>query len=405
MQLIQAAAGLLLSVLLTACGGSNNNNPNFGSGDANPFAGYSSTVYSAESAWLCHPSLAAADNSCAGNLDATRVFADGSTEIELHSRAADPKVDCFYVYPTVSGDPGVNSDLEAGPEEVFATLSQAALYTRFCRVFAPIYRQVTIAALAQGLDAFASGEQAAYSDVLDSFKHYMANENNGRGVILVGHSQGAAHLERLVVETIETDDYLLRHLVSAHLLGIPIHTPEGSDLGDFQQVPVCRTADQTACVVNFSIYRVGDPDLAANRAFFGTPMDGAPAICTHPAALSGGSASLNAYFPVGSIPILGSLIIPRADGPFADPNTAPPITTPFYTMPDFISAECVRDNNGISYLSATAHADPDDPRADDFNGEFLIFPGWGLHLVDMTLALGDLVELGQSQAEAWLQDH
>ena len=72
-------------------------------------------------------------------------------------------------------------------------------------------------------------------------------------------------------------------------------------------------------------------------------------------------------------------------------------------MPDFISGQCVLDENGISYLEATANADPLDPRADDFNGEFVIFPGWGLHLVDMTLPMGDLVDLGSAQATSWLQ--
>ena len=73
-------------------------------------------------------------------------------------------------------------------------------------------------------------------------------------------------------------------------------------------------------------------------------------------------------------------------------------------MPDFISGECVLDDNGVSYLEASAHADPTDPRADDFNGEFNGYTGWGLHLVDMTLPMGDLVDLGHDQANAWLKD-
>lgn len=401
MNRILTASILILGSLLIAC--SDGSDQRMDQGPSNPFAGFVSAIYSDGDNWLCHPSLTDADNVCSSNLDATRVFADGSTEIEPHVRAADPKVDCFYVYPTNSGDPGINSDLEVGPEEIFITVAQAARYSRFCRVFAPVYRQVTLAALAQGFDTFYSGEAMAYGDVLDSFKHYMANDNNGRGVILIGHSQGSVHLQRLIAETVEPDEYLLQRLISAHLLGWPVRTPEGSDFGDFQQVPVCRTADQTACVVNFSIYRNEDPGLAANVAFFGTPLDGATAVCTNPAALSGGSASLDAYFPVESIPILGALIIPRADGPYADPDTAPPITTPFYTMPDFVSGDCVLDDNGVSYLEATAHADPTDPRADDFNGEFLGFPGWGLHLLDMTLPMGDLVNLGEDQANAWLQ--
>jgi len=396
------ALTLVLVSLLTACSDSNNNGTQVDQGSPNPFASFVSTVYSGDDNWLCHPALRAQDNVCASNLDATLVFADGSSKIEPHNRAADPKVDCFYLYPTVSSDPGTNSDLELGAQEIFATLNQAARYSRFCRVFAPVYRQVTFSAIRGGTSSEAGA--IAYADVLDSFKHYMGKHNNGRGFILIGHSQGAGHLKKLIAEIVENDEYLLQHLVSAHLIGSAVRKPEGADVGgDFQQVSVCRTYDQTGCVINYSTYRQSDPELAAGLAVFGTPSNGLTAVCTNPAALSGGDASLNSYFPVASGAI-GALMSKRADGPYADSASAPPITTPFYAMPDLISGQCVLDENGISYLEATAHADSLDPRADDFNGEFVVFRGWGLHLVDMNLLLGDLVDLGSGQAEAWLQD-
>lgn len=399
-----SASILMLASLLTACSDSNNNSVD--QGPPNPFSGYDSVTYREGRNWLCHPSLADTDNVCASNLDTTRVFADGSTEIERHVRATDPLVDCFYVYPTASGDQEINSDLLPGAEEIDIALNQAARYSRFCRMFAPVYRQVTLFALTSGFENYVLGEPIAYADVLDSFKHYMANDNNGRGVILIGHSQGSGHLKNLIADTIEPDDYLLKHLISAHLLGWPIHTPEGADIGgDFQQVAVCRTADQTGCVVNYSIYRDSDPQREAGLAAYGTPNKDGPAVCTNPAALSGGAASLDSYFSVEPYPgLLGDLVIQRADGPFADPASAAPITTPFYSMPDFINGQCKEDENGINYLEATANRDPLDPRADDFNGEFLGVVGWGLHLVDMTLPLGDLVALGAAQSEAWLQD-
>ena len=404
MNRILIALTLALSSLLAACSDSNNNDPLVDQGPPNPFAGFVSAVYTQGSNWLCHPALADADNVCASNLDATLVFADGSSEIEPHTRAANPEVDCFYVYPTVSGDPGTNADLEQGAEEIFTTLNQAARYSRFCRVFAPVYRQVTLAAIVAG--TFSEGGAVAYADVLDSFKHYMANDNNGRGFILIGHSQGSSHLRRLIADTVETDDHLLNRLVSAHLIGSAVRIPDGADIGgDFQQVSVCRTSDQTGCVINYSIYRQSDPELAAGLAVFGTPSNGLTAVCTNPAGLAGGSASLNSYFPVAAVPgVIDALIVKRADGAYADSASAPPLTTPFYAMPDFISGQCVLDENGISYLEATVQADPLDPRADDFNGEFVAFPGWGLHLVDMTLPMRDLVDLGAAQAESWLQD-
>jgi hypothetical protein len=391
---------LVAAVLTGAC--SNSNNGTIQITEPNPFPGYSSAIYGGTDNWLCHPGLVDADNICASDLDTTRVFANGDTEIVPFNAAAQPEVDCFYVYPTVSADSGGNSDLEEGPEEIFTVLNQAARYSAFCRVFAPVYRQATIAAIFSGA---APEPTLAYGDVLDSFKHYIANHNEGRGFILIGHSQGASHLRRLVAETVEAEDYLLDRMISAHLIGSAVRTPAGADVGgDFQEVPVCRNSDQTGCVVSYATYRDTDPFLAAGRGRFGTPREGALAICSNPAALAGGSAVFEPYFPIAANPRLDAVIIKRAQGPYANPASAPPIATPFYTMPDFIRGECKLDGNGISYLQATALGDPDDPRADDFNGEFIVGDGWGLHLVDMTIALGDLVALGASQAQSWLQD-
>ena len=397
----KTAAIFLLITLFSACS-SDNSNGQADSAIALPFDGYNSELYSSSENWLCHPSLTDEEDVCSSNLDNTRVYADGSTEVEPFTRAPDPQVDCFYVYPTYSTDEGDNSDMQEGPGEIYATLSQAARYSQFCRVFAPVYRQTTIGALfSGGTPDFA----LAYVDVLDSFKHYIANDNRGRGFILIGHSQGSSHLRRLIAEVIETDDYLLDHMISAHLLGTSVNKPEGVEVGsEFRQVPVCRTADQTGCLVSYATFRSTDPFLAAGQVRFGAPLNGEPAICSNPAALTGGSANLSGYFPLAPDPVLDGFIIKRAAGPFADPANAPLITTPFYSMPDLITGKCVVDGNGTSYLEATVHADPSDPRADDVNGEFRFGNGFGLHLVDMTLALGDLVTLGAAESEAWLQD-
>ena len=123
--------------------------------------------------------------------------------------------------------------------------------------------------------------------------------------------------------------------------------------------------------------------------------------CTNPAALPGGSATLAPYFPVASNPQLAAFIIKRADGPFANQENSPAIATPFYSMPGFLSGECATGPTGIGYLRVVVNSDPADPRADDFNGEMILLD-WGLHLVDMTVAMGNLEQLGALQADAWL---
>jgi hypothetical protein len=96
-----------------------------------PFAGYSSEVYIDPATWLCRPD---AEDVCDTNLDAEVIEADGTRTTEVFEESADPPVDCFYVYPTVSSDPGANSDLEPGGGEATAVLSQVARLAGSCRV-------------------------------------------------------------------------------------------------------------------------------------------------------------------------------------------------------------------------------------------------------------------------------
>ena len=100
--------------------------------------------YADKANWLCWPGR---DDACAGDNTATVIQADGAMAVETW--AADPKapVDCFYVYPTVSNDPGVVSDMTANAEERRVVEQQLSRLGAKCRVYAPLYRQFTLTAL------------------------------------------------------------------------------------------------------------------------------------------------------------------------------------------------------------------------------------------------------------------
>ena len=136
-------------------------------------------------------------------------------------------------------------------------------------------------------------------------------------------------------------------------------------------------------MVSYATFRDTSPPPA--DSLFGRPRDGeGVAACTNPAALGGGPAELTPYYD-SSVQV------------YANPSAAPEITTPFVTFPGLVSAECVvRD--GFSYLEITVAGDPDDPRIDDVDGD--LTPEWGLHPVDVHLAMGDLVDLAERQAAA-----
>src|SRR5262245_23839640 len=97
--------------------------------------------------WLCRPQLDKSKNACDVDLTATIVEANGKTSIEKWQPNPKAEIDCFYVYPTVSLDTTPNSDMIAGPEERSVVLQQLARFGSQCRIFAPLYRQLTLPAL------------------------------------------------------------------------------------------------------------------------------------------------------------------------------------------------------------------------------------------------------------------
>jgi hypothetical protein len=347
--------------------------------------------------WLCRPG---GKDSCAVDLTTTVVAADGTLNREAWAADPNAPIDCFYVYPTVSRDTTPNSDLVAGPEEHSVIRSQFARFASTCRPFAPLYRQVTLTALRAGMSgqAMAVDRELGYSDVLAAWNHYLEHDNDGRGVVLIGHSQGSGVLTRLIAEQIDGKPIQDR-IVLALLLGTSLPVPEGKPVGGaFQHMPLCQSAKQTGCVIAYASFRSTVPPPAAS--LFGRVRgggEGMAAACVNPAALGGGSSELHAYLSAGGTG--GSAADP---GPWVTPAKA--IDTPFVSVPGLLTGECVV-RNGAHVLEVTVHGDAADPRVDDIVGDVLrdgvVQEGWGLHLIDVNLVMGDLVELVAQHARAW----
>jgi hypothetical protein len=252
-------------------------------------------------------------------------------------------------------------------------------------------------------DAYA----VAYGDVLAAWQHYLEHDNGGRGVILVGHSQGASHLNRLLREEIDGDAAVRDLIVAAYLAGSAVQVPIGEVVGgDFENIPLCIAPDRFGCVVTWAAFRATEPP--PDDSLFGRGGEGTEAGCTNPAALRGGAADLRAIFPAhhgsnilspGGPPQTGA-VEPWADAAVVDADAYAAFD--WVEVPGLLSGECVNER-GFNYLEVTVNADPADPRADDIPGN--LTPQWGLHLVDMNLVMGDLVALANSQAAAWIAAH
>ncbi|AKJ27439.1 DUF3089 domain-containing protein [Caldimonas brevitalea] len=390
MTMLKPALAAALAVLtLAACGVSP---PRGGASD--DAQAPSTSVYSRSESWLCRPGR---QDACSGLLDSTTLLPGGTQRRDAWRPATLPPIDCFFIYPTISSDTTPNSDMTPGPEEVRVVQQQFARFGSQCRLFAPVYRQVTLAALAArvaGRDVGAD-PQRAYQDVAGAWRHYLEHDNGGRGVVLIGHSQGARLLAELIQREIEGRPVQAR-LVSALLIGSNLEVARGSDTGGtFRTLPLCRSARQTGCVIAYVSFREDAPPPPDSR--FGRPSaPGRQVACTNPAGLGGGRGGLDAHLPAR--PGLPGQPAPQGEWAAAAQQAG----TPFLAVPGLLSARCV-DTPEASYLAVRTEPAAGRPR--DLPLDFVVggklLKDWGLHLVDVNLALGNLVDIVGRQAQAY----
>jgi hypothetical protein len=344
--------------------------------------------YSNGKSWLCRPDLPRDMNACRVDNTTTVVSAEGTFTRETWQANPNAPIDCFYVYPTVSTDPTPNSDMIADPAERNVIRQQFARFGSVCRPFAPLYRQITLAGLRRSLagGGRAPFEQGVhYDDVRDAWNYYVEHENRGRGFVLVSHSQGSFILAELIRRAI--------------LLGTTLAVPKGKDVGGaFQHVPLCHASSQTGCVITYASFRSTIPP-PANTLFGKVAGADMVAACTNPAALGGGSGPLHAHLSKDGTSIVGN----TPPKPWVTPER--PVETPFVSVPGLLTAQCATNENA-TYLEVTVHGDPSDPRADDIVGDLNGANGqpqanWGLHLIDVNLSMGNLIEIVRQQAKAF----
>ncbi|ROO88974.1 DUF3089 family protein [Actinocorallia herbida] len=345
--------------------------------------------------WLCAPDLAS--DPCQGGLPTTDERT-GKTTTVPESRP----VDCFYVYPTVSQEPTPNASLKATPPVTSIARHQAARFSDVCEVWAPVYRQRTLTALAvgglYGPELQAESARIAYGDVVAAWKEYLARSEDGRGVVLIGHSQGTGVLRRLIREEIDPDPAARARLVSGLLLGGTVAVRKGTDRGgDFQHVPLCEAEDQTGCVLSYASFsKEPGEDTLFGRVPAEDNGSGFPsgpdyeAACTNPTSLRHNLPGV-AKTILRTDPVPGLLGIAALITYGGRPPTA---ATPWLVPSDRYVVRCVHEN-GAHVLRVTGlpgsralHAAP--------------LPTWGIHLLDVNIALGDLLRIVGKQSAAYM---
>jgi hypothetical protein len=354
----------------------------------NTAAGRAASARPTKTVWLCRPG--AADDPCTHSLRATVVASTPeSSNDPAPAVTANPAFDCFYVYPTVSIELRLNSNLIAQRTEEAAAVAQASRFSQVCRVWAPMYRQATTLGLSL---SFALGRPAmlegiAYAGLRNAFEDYLKHDSDGRPIVFIGHSQGSVMLIDLLRNVVETSPSLKGRLALAIIPGGDVEVRPGSALGGtFASIPLCTHTGETGCVIAYSSFPAAPPAAAAlGRSGRGVALQsgqtgtrGLEVACVNPAALSGRSwGSLDPYLPA------------KVPGP-----------TPWFAYPGLYRARC-ETAAGAAWLDVT--------KAPGASGPAVIKetlgPDWGYHAEDINLALGNLVRDVAAAEDAWARSH
>jgi Protein of unknown function (DUF3089) len=327
--------------------------------------------------WLCAPQLA--KDPCNPKLQVVSVPATGaSTTMTLAKHPG--ATDCFYVYPTVSKQLRINATLAIEKAEINVAADQAGPFSSVCTVYAPMYRQVTVLGLAKGL-AISVGNQrelnVAYDGVLKGFEAFLASIPPSHHFVLLGHSQGATMLIRLIAAKVDPNPALRARLVSAILLGGNLTEPNGKDVGAaFKNIPLCSSATQNGCAVAYSSFLETPP----TNSFFGIPGQGVSKLwnqtgsaglqiaCVDPSQLLGVSPTVTPLFP-------------NKQG------------IGYFTYPGLYTAGCQHDpSDNATWLQVNVQPKPVNGNSRPLVSEHL-GKIWGTHLDDVNLTQGDLLAL------------
>ena len=247
-----------------------------------------------------------------------------------------------------------------------------------------MYREAT--GRARGRAAATAGH-VAYQSVLSAWRDYLTNYNDGRGMVLIGHSEGSSLLAELVATQIDPSTSVRSQLVSLVLTGL-----------DFAVVPVgtfapCKSSEQLDCLIDDNAYAGHPPPNARFGRAPGAGGEHVEDVCTNPANLGGGSGALDSMYRV-------QLATEDVDGSTSEGVLAgdvPDVSTPWIEYEKGYSGKCVT-TSGLAVLAV--HASRSVP-------QLRYFPdlAFGLHVDDPNLAMGNLVQLMRSKAAAYVETH
>jgi hypothetical protein len=337
--------------------------------------------YSQAANWVCRPGK---EDICTTSLDVDVVQPSGKQTAEHVQPVTDPPIDCFYVYPTVSREPRDYADMTLSPEVEHVTRAQGAELSSRCRVFAPIYRQATLHLIMRTDGKVPTIDWTGPArDVAAALRYYFEHDNHGRGVVLIGHSQGSILLQAVMAHGMDGKPAQAR-LVAAFLAGDPsLGVPAGKLVGGtFQHIPMCSAAAQTGCVYAWGTYL--QDDATPSQMFGAVRPDGLVSACASPAAPTGVEGALKPILPRNPA-------LPAGDAPYVE------------LLGAFTGSCQLRPSGSGFRIHVTAG--PQATLYHELLEHAVISPGWGLHVLDVNLVAGNILDVLAAETATWTSQH
>lgn len=204
-----------------------------------------------------------------------------------------PSFAVFFVPPTsyIKAGGDWNAALDDASTDARARLFLKGLASPFNRadeIWAPRYRQAAAGAFLTNKPEATRAIDAAYADVVQAFRYFVESVDGSKPIVLAGHSQGAAHILRILREEVAGSPLEAR-VAAVYAPGWPISVEHDLPALPF---PACAAAGQTQCILAWSSFAEnGDASLIMERykatpGNDGKPRGEGPILCVNP--LTGG---------------------------------------------------------------------------------------------------------------------
>ena len=171
----------------------------------------------------------------------------------LTNKQDSAQVDVFFIHPTTDvtgfkGNANIDNKAINNQTDDFPIKYQASVFNESCKVYAPRYRQAALHNFfTKNNEKSEQAFDVAYQDIKAAFEYYLKNYNNGKPIIIAGHSQGSMHAQRLLREYFDGKP-LQNQLVEAYIIGFPTHENQ------FQGLKISEKADTFGGYISYSTF-------------------------------------------------------------------------------------------------------------------------------------------------------